>query len=62
MALAQRSSPALALDWFIGAPLKEKARWLGRGLKQPRSTAQWIAWQARSVAQKALRAGGEHAR
>ena len=54
MALAQRGSANLALSWFLAAPLKEKVRWVRRGLAEPRRTARSLAWLARSAAGRAF--------
>ena len=48
MALIQSQSLPFALRWFLSAPLPEKARWLGRILRQPQRVAKWLQWQLRS--------------
>jgi hypothetical protein len=49
MALAQRTSSKLMWTWFLGAPVAEKVRWVGRALFQPRRAAQWVSWQVRTA-------------
>jgi glycosyltransferase involved in cell wall biosynthesis len=49
MALAQRTSPKLMWNWFLAAPLMDKARWMGRVFFRPRRAAQWLSWQLRTV-------------
>jgi glycogen synthase len=53
MALAQSVSPTLALKWFLGAPWREKARWLRQGIQQPRRFLRLIAWQWRRPSRRA---------
>jgi hypothetical protein len=53
MALAQRGSAQIILNWFLAAPLAEKARWIVKILKHPLRTAQWAAWQLRAAAGRA---------
>lgn len=48
MALIQSQSLSFALRWFLSAPLPEKARWLGRILRQPQRVIKWLQWQVRS--------------
>ncbi len=48
MALIQSQSLHFALRWFMSAPLPEKARWLGRILRQPQRVTKWLQWQIRS--------------
>ena len=48
MALIQSQSLPFALRWFLSAPLPEKARWLGRILRQPQRVTNWLQWQVRS--------------
>ena len=48
MALIQSQSLPFALRWFLSAPLPEKARWLGRFLRQPERVTKWLRWQIRS--------------
>ena len=55
MALIQSQSLHFALRWFMSAPLPEKARWLGRILRQPQRVTKWLQWQIRSR----LRPAGE---
>ncbi len=47
MALAQSGSTQFALQWFLRAPWREKARWLRGAIAQPRRIVRWIRWQAR---------------
>jgi glycogen synthase len=49
MTLAVRGSARLKLNWFLAAPWSEKARWVRQVLKEPRRTAQWLAWQLRAA-------------
>jgi len=53
MAQAQHES-ARPLERFLSASLADKVNLIGRGIKQPRRTAQWVAWQMRSIGGKAL--------
>ena len=48
MALIQSQSPQFALQWFLSAPLSEKARWLGRVALKPQRLTNWLGWQIRS--------------
>ena len=48
MALIQSQSLSFAFRWFLSAPLPEKARWLGRILRQPQRVTKWLQWQVRS--------------
>jgi glycogen(starch) synthase len=48
MALIQSQSLQFALQWFMSAPLSEKARWLGRIARQPQRLTKWLEWQIRS--------------
>ena len=49
MALIQNPSAVFALKWFIAAPLREKARWIGRILLRPKRIAGWMRWQSLRV-------------
>jgi glycosyltransferase involved in cell wall biosynthesis len=53
MTLAVRGSARLSLNWFLAAPWNEKARCVGRVFKEPKRTAQWLAWHLRSAATRA---------
>lgn len=48
MALIQSQSLSFTIRWFLAAPLPEKARWLGRILRQPQRVTNWLAWQVKS--------------
>jgi len=47
MALIQSGSARIVMQWFLGAPWQQKARWIGRILTNPQLLAQWIDWQFR---------------
>jgi glycogen synthase len=47
MALIQNPSAGFAFAWFLAAPLREKARWIGRIVLHPRRIVRWIGWQMR---------------
>jgi glycosyltransferase involved in cell wall biosynthesis len=48
MALIQNRTPEFALEWFLATPLREKVRWIGRMVGQPRRVWRWVVWQMRS--------------
>jgi hypothetical protein len=57
MALIQNPSAGFALAWFLAAPMREKARWIGRVALHPRRIARWIGWQMGQRLPKPSRAG-----
>ena len=54
MALAQCGCARTTLTWFMAAPFAEKGRWIQRVLTRPRHTAQWLAWQIRTAANRGV--------
>ena len=52
LALIQNRSAGFALQWFLAAPLREKARWISRIVLHPGRLLHWLAWQIRHHAPK----------
>ena len=47
LALIQNRSTGFALQWFLAAPLRAKARWIQRIVLDPSRLLHWMAWQLR---------------
>jgi glycogen(starch) synthase len=45
MALIQSDSAHIVMQWFLAAPWRQKARWIGHLFSNPQRMAQWIGWQ-----------------